>query len=569
MTRISQRLNTLPSVPPLRSESMQSRLRTIVFIVVIAGLALLPTGRQPAASGDDVRGRDVEPDYGRVFPQDRVNRLDITISAADWAALLADMTAISGARGTPGAGGGPGGGGGGAQPPGGQQPGFGFSQAAIAACAGQTEAAACSIGAPPVAGRCVQIGQGQLACALLPAGGGAPPGGGGAPGGGANQGRDDAELLSRNPMYVPADLSFDGETFRKVGFRFKGNSSLVNTWRNGTDKMPFRLNIDGLESRFPDAKDQTFFGFTNLSFGNGALDTSYLRNKVVTDLFRDAGLAAARVAFVRVYLDRGAGPLYLGLYSMAEVPDPPFLNRVFGADDGNLYKPNGTGGRWTVFNANNFPKRTNEDDADWTDIADAIASVNASRSERETWRRRIEARFDVNGFLRWLAGNTIIGNFDAYGGLTAHNYYLYGSTRHRDKLFWIPWDHDLAMSGFGGAGGGGGGVVATVDLFHANVAANWPLIRFFMDDPTYRAAYRTHVVDLLATVLEPGRVAATVRSEQARIAPFVVGAEPEQPGRTFAGGPLVFDAAVNGPAGIVAGYTSRVAAVRRALAVAP
>ena len=371
-------------------------------------------------------------------------------------------------------------------------------------------------------------------------------------------------------MYVPADLSFDGETFRNVGFRFKGNSSLVNSWRNGTDKMPFRLNIDGLESRFPDAKDQTFFGFTNLSFGNGALDTSYLRNKIVTDLFRDAGLAVARVAFVRVYLDRGEGPLYFGLYSMAEVPDSPFLERLFGSDDGNLYKPNGTGGRWTVFNANNFPKRTNEDDADWTDIQDAITAVNASRADREAWRRRIEARFDVNGFLRWLAGNTIIGNFDAYGGLTAHNYYLYGSTRHRDKLFWIPWDHDLAMSGFGGAGGIGGGAATTnVDLFHAAVAPSWPLIRLFMDDPVYRAAYRAHVVDLLATVLEPGRVAAIVRSEHARIAPFVVGAEPEQPGRTFAGGPLVFDAAVNGPAGIVAGYTNRVAAVHRALAVAP
>lgn len=546
---------------------MHRRLRIAGFIVVIAGLALVPIGPPPAASADDIRGRDAVPDYGRVFPHASVNRLDIKMAAADWDALLADMTSISGTRGGQIIGGG-------AQPPGaGQQPGFGFNQPAVAACAGLTEAAACSIGAPAVAGRCVQIGPGQLACAALPAGGVAPGGGGGvggAPGGGANQGRDDAELLSRNPMYVPVDLSFDGEVFRHVGFRFKGNSSLVNSWRSGTDKMPFRLNIDGLESRFEDARDQTFFGFTNLSFGNGALDSSYVRNKVVTDLFRDAGLAVARVAFVRVYLDRGAGPLYLGLYSMAEVPDPPFLERLFGSDDGNLYKPNGTGGRWTVFNANNFPKRTNEEDADWTDIQDAIAAVNASRADRDTWRRRIEARFDVNGFLRWLAGNTILGNFDAYGGLTAHNYYLYGSTRHRDKLFWIPWDHDLAMSGFGGAGGiGGGPATANIDLFHAAVATSWPLIRLFMDDPVYRAAYRAHVVDLLATVLDPARVGAIVRSEQARIAPFVVGAEPEQPGRTFAGGPLAFNNTVNGPTGIVAGYASRVEAVRRALAVAP
>ena len=52
-------------------------------------------------------------------------------------------------------------------------------------------------------------------------------------------------------FYLPADVTFDGETFRHVGFRLKGNSSLVNTPRSGSEKLPFRLNIDGLEARFP------------------------------------------------------------------------------------------------------------------------------------------------------------------------------------------------------------------------------------------------------------------------------------------------------------------------------
>jgi hypothetical protein len=539
-------------------------------LLVAGGAASVASLSRPIAATDDVRGRDAEPDYARVFAQDRVNRLDIKIASADWDAVLADMTQIAGVRGQGGGlvgGGGAGGGAGGGQLPG------GFNQAAINACMGQIEGASCTFGAPPVTGRCAQIGPGQLACVQLPGGGGQvgggqPPGGGA---GGANQGRDDAELLSRNPAYVPADLVFDGESFRHVGFRFKGNSSLVNSWRNGTDKMPFRLNIDGLESRFPESRDQTFFGFTNLSFSNGALDSTYLRAKVVTDLFRDSGMPVARSAFIRVYLDRGAGPTYLGLYTMFEVPDPPFLNRLFGSDEGNLYKPNGTGGRWTIFNANNFPKRTNEDDGDWTDIRDAIAALNASRADRETWRRRMEARLDVNGFLRWLAGNTIVGNFDAYGGLTAHNYYVYGSPRHRDKLFWIPWDHDLAMSNFGGGGGGlgGGGVAGTVDLFHNAIAANWPLIRFFMDDPVYRAAYRRHVEELLGSSLELGRVASILRSEHARIAPFVVGAEGEQPGRTFVASPAAFDANVNGANGILAQYANRLASVRQALVTQP
>ena len=137
-----------------------------------------------------------------------------------------------------------------------------------------------------------------------------------------------------------------------------------------------------------------------------------------------------------------------------------------------------------------------------------------------------------NGFLRWLALNTIVANTDAYGGLSAHNYYLYGSPRHRDRLFWIPWDHDLAMSsgglGGGAAGGLGGGATAgNVDLFHAGINASWPLIRFFMDDPVYRATYRAHVENLLETVFEPSRLSARLQSEHARIAPFIIGASGE------------------------------------------
>jgi len=129
-------------------------------------------------------------------------------------------------------------------------------------------------------------------------------------------GRDEVELLPRTPIYVPADISFDGETFRRVGYRLKGNSTLLLTWRRGSEKLPFRLNFDGLEARFPETKDQTFFGFPNLSFTNNGLDNTYLRGKVVTDLFRDAGVPSAATAFMRAFLDRGTGPSYQGLFTM-------------------------------------------------------------------------------------------------------------------------------------------------------------------------------------------------------------------------------------------------------------
>ena len=526
---------------------------------------MLGTCALGVSAQDDTHSRNAPPDYARVFNQDRVGEIELRIAASDWQTVIADMQDMAGQSGGQIGGGNPPGGGAGG--PGGiPAP----SADAVAACSGRIEGDACSFGAPPVTGRCTQSPNGApLSCVALggfPGGGGAP--GGNAPGGGGNVGgaRDDVELLPRNPIYVPADVTFDGETFRRVGFRLKGNSSLVNSWRSGTEKLPFRLNIDGLEARFPEIRDQTFFGFPNLSFSNNALDSSYLRAKVVTDLFREAGVPAPRTAFIRVYLDRGSGSSYLGLYTMVEVPDDPFLELMFGSDEGNLYKPHSTGGRWTVFDQNAFPKKTNEFDEDWTDIQGAIAALNASKVDRAAWRQRLEARVDVNGFLRWLALNTIVGNNDAYGGLSAHNYYLYGSPRHRDRLFWIPWDHDLSMSTGGGIGGGTQG--GNVDLFHAGINASWPLIRFFMDDPLYRATYRAHVENLLATVFEPSSLSARLQSEHARIAQFVIGSSGELPGRTFAGTPAQFDATVFGPTGLIAYVESRAAAVRRALGAA-
>jgi hypothetical protein len=86
-----------------------------------------------------------------------------------------------------------------------------------------------------------------------------------------------------------------------------------------------------------------------------------------------------------------------------------------------------------------------------------------------------------------------------------------------------------------------------------------------MDDPVYRANYRSHVEDLLATVFEPSRMSAVFRSEQARIAPFVMGTEGEDPSRSFAGTPMQFDATVYGATGLIAYVENRAAAVRRAL----
>lgn len=544
---------------------MRRLLPLIVVVVLSVPLGVLGISR-PDGWREATHGRDAVANYPRVFATDRVSRLDITVAPDDWTAVVDDMASMAGGfaaarpqtpadggRGNP------------TLPTGGVIV-VNASPESLAACAGRVVGEACTVGNVNN-GRCTQVGPASLACVGTPGGitaGGAGGNVGNAPAGNAgrgNNGADDVDIFPRTPIYVPADLSFEDVPFSRVGFRLKGNSSLANSWRSGVDKLPFRLNIDYFEDRFPEIRDQRFFGFPNLSFSSNSNDTSFLRQRIVTDLFREAGVPAPRTAYMRVFMNRGAGPFYMGLYTVTEVPDSPMLEQVFGSDDGNLYKPVGTGGRWTQFFPLSFPKKTNEADEDWTDVQGAIEALNASRDSAAVWRTRLEARFEVNGFLRWLALNTLIGNFDAYGGLSAHNYYLYGSPRHRDRLFWMTWDHDLAMNGgtLGGANSAAG-----LDLFLDGTAANWPLIRFLLDDPIYRATYRRHVTDLLNTVFEPNAVIARLRTEHARIAPYVIGSEGEQPDHTFITNPVQFTTALST---LEAYVRSRHAAAVAALAV--
>lgn len=542
------------------------------LLIAVLALPVLWAGATTSLSvrvqgqNNETHGRDAVPDYARVFAQDTVKRLDIQVAAADWERLAADMTEMAGARGAAAA---PGGGGLAVAP----------NPEAVAACQGRVEADACTFALPPQNGRCTLQPMGAgLTCTPIGGAAGQPPAGGVPPGGGqagganpvANVGRDDVEFLPRTPIYIPATLRFDDITFSNIGIRLKGNSSLLNSWRNGTDKLPFRLNADGVEDQTPESRDQTFFGFPNLNLTNNSQDTSFLKAKVVGDLFREAGVPAARTAFVRVYLDRGQGARYLGLYTLLEVPDEPMLVAQFGSNNGNLYKPNGTGARWTTFLADSFPKKTNQRDEDWTDVQGAIAVLNESRANPAAWRARLEARVSVPAFLRWLALNTIIGNTDTYGGFSPHNYYVYGSPRHRDRLFFIPWDHDLALNASGpgavaGPGAAPGGTAAGIDIFNDSVNASWPLIRYLLDDPVYRAAYRTHVDELLNTVFEPSRLTTRLQAEYGRIAPYVVGAEGEQAGSTFLQSPTAFTQAVTS---LITYVQTRSAAVRQALAVA-
>jgi spore coat protein H len=269
------------------------------------------------------------------------------------------------------------------------------------------------------------------------------------------------------------------------------------------------LDFDEFEDEYLATKNQRFYGFKQISFKSNALDDSYLRKKVVADIFRETGVVSSQTAFYEVYVDIGEGPQYFGLYTAVEIVDDTVIQTQFTDDGGNVYKPDGNGAAFLegTFNEGSFEKQTNQDEADWSDIQAVFQALHSELRTRdpEAWRAELEAVFNVDAFIRWLAADTIIQNWDTYGAM-AYNYYLY--TDPADGLVtWIPWDNNMVLEARSmGPGdrnnrGGPGGSVRELDL--SSVSDQWPLIRFLMDDPIYLAKYQQDLEETIQSAFQP------------------------------------------------------------------
>ena len=280
-----------------------------------------------------------------------------------------------------------------------------------------------------------------------------------------------------------------------MGFRLKGNSSLSSAWRSGNYKLPFRLDFDEFEDQYPEIKNQRFYGFNELSFSPAYNDNSLIREKVASDIFRMAGIASAKTAFYKVYVDLGDGLKYFGVYTAVEVIDDTMVKDQFGEGSGNIYKPEST---FKTFTQNEFEKKNNKTQNDYSDVQATITTLNSSErtSNPAAWRANLEKTFNADYFMKWLAVNTTMVNWDTYGSM-AHNHYLYNLTG--KGLTWIPWDNNEAMSsrGTGGngtvPGGGMGGIGQGLSLSLSEVNSSWPLIRYLMDDAVYQQRYKVYI----------------------------------------------------------------------------
>ena len=341
-----------------------------------------------------------------------------------------------------------------------------------------------------------------------------------------------------DPIFVPGEVFYEGKEWYRVGLRFKGNSSLQSSWQAGILKLSFKLDFDEFEDDYPQIKNQRFYGIKKLSLKNNYDDSSMLREKVATDVFRNAGLVASHTAFYTLYVDHGDGPQYLGLYTLVEEVDGSVLDTQYSDDEGNLYKPDGDAASFAsgTFDEEEYEKKNNEDEADFSDVQSLLTIINdgTRTTDPEAWRASLDAVFDTDIFLKYLAVNTVVQNWDTYGRMT-HNYFLYNDPA-TSKLTWIPWDNNEALQD----GKMGGSLPLN---FSGLNSSSWPIIGYMYQDEIYKEKYDAYVEEVINGAFNETTVQALYTKYAALVEEY---ATSEVSGYTFLNSSSDFQSAVNG-----------------------
>lgn len=272
----------------------------------------------------------------------------------------------------------------------------------------------------------------------------------------------------------------------------------------------------------------------------------------------------------------------LGLYLAVEAVEESFLQRSYGSDYGELYKPDSTemgGGRgngedFTMPDtAENAAENTAESTAADTtagfpngqmpdgfsggapdmgggnfaggsgsadvllqyidDDPDSYSNIfdNAKTSCSEADKARLIAALktlsgedassavDVDMVIRYFVAHNFVLNFDSYTGSMIHNYYLYEKG---GQLQMIPWDYNLAFGGFQSSGGATALVNYPIDTpVSGGSIDERPMLAWIFADEEYTALYHQYFAEFIAEYFDSGYFSDMMDSVKAMIAPYV------------------------------------------------
>ncbi len=129
--------------------------------------------------------------------------------------------------------------------------------------------------------------------------------------------------------YAGCALVIDGEAVRNAAIRAKGNTSLSMVSRMDSSRYSFKIEFDHY------SEGSTYHGLDKLCLNNLIQDNTCMKDYLTYRMMAEFGAASPLCSFVFVTVNGQDWGLYLAVEAVEE----SFLQRNFGRDYGELYKP--------------------------------------------------------------------------------------------------------------------------------------------------------------------------------------------------------------------------------------
>lgn len=157
-------------------------------------------------------------------------------------------------------------------------------------------------------------------------------------------------------VYSSCTILIDGEKYANVGIRAKGNTSLMQVSAYGNDRYSFKVEFDKYSA------GNSYYGLDKLSLNNIIYDNTYMKDYLSFQMMNHVGVASSLCSFVYITVNGEDWGLYLALEGVEE----GFLQRNYGKEYGELYKPDSMGfgggrGNGAGFNMEDFANNAAND----------------------------------------------------------------------------------------------------------------------------------------------------------------------------------------------------------------
>lgn len=363
-----------------------------------------------------------------------------------------------------------------------------------------------------------------------------------------------------NEEYALCSVVIDNETYKNVAIRAKGNTSLTQVDSYGNDRYSFKIEFDHYDST------KSYYGLDKLSLNNIIQDNTYMKDFLTYQMMQKFGVDAPLCSYVNITVNGEDWGLYLAVESIEEA----FLERNYGSDYGELYKPDsmsmgggrGNGDKFDMAKVGEMPQTPNGErptDSDfqgkempnrgaagggmgsddvkliysgdeydnYTNIFDNaktdITNVDKDRLiaslKQLNSNENIDKVVNLDEVIRYFVVHNFVCNFDSYTGSMIHNYYLYEKD---GQLSMIPWDYNLAFGGFEDVKDATSLVNYPIDSpVSGGTVDSRPMLAWIFNNEEYTELYHKYFDEFIQTYFDSGYYSETIDSTREMIAPFV------------------------------------------------